>query len=203
MLDAVSKPSQDDHEAGELGEAMKEYRIEFVAGNQSTKGLQPTDGAFDDPASSIAPQWTSVLCFRPDSTFSMGTDQLDAAIGQTFSQDIAVGGPIIDQPLGDVLGDRLFEQRLDQRDFARAGGIHVDGQRKSSSIDQEHELGAFAPLGGTDEIAPLFAEANVPSAKLCSQSTAPRSSSWFNKRSQARSQRPLIDHSTKRRKQVT
>ncbi|MCE9605336.1 MAG: hypothetical protein K8U03_10595, partial [Planctomycetia bacterium] len=47
LLEAVSKPPQDDHEASELGEAMEEEGVELVAGNEPSEGLHPTDRALD------------------------------------------------------------------------------------------------------------------------------------------------------------
>ena len=61
-LEPVSKPPQDDHETSELGEAMEEEGVEFVTGDEPPEGLEPTDRAFDDPAFTIPPERSAVLC---------------------------------------------------------------------------------------------------------------------------------------------
>jgi hypothetical protein len=54
LLEPVSKPSEDYHHTGELGEAVEEKRVVLVSSNKSAKRVQATDGAFDDPAAAIA-----------------------------------------------------------------------------------------------------------------------------------------------------
>src|SRR5206468_2950860 len=83
---------------------------------------------------------------------------------------------VVDQPVGNLSRSRLIQQPLDQRDFGRAGGVYVDCERQAVSIDEEHELAAFAAFGGTNAITPFFAAANVPSAKPSFQLISPCSS---------------------------
>src|SRR6187431_1429254 len=182
---------------------MEEERVELVASHESSEGLEPADGAFDDPAFSITPQWSSVLGRRSNTAAAMRADQLDPTVSQSLTQGITVGSPVIDQPVGHVRCDGLIKQRLDQCDFSGAGRVYVDSQWQAVPIDQEHKLAAFAALGGANAISPFFADANVPSAKPSSQFSWPRSSSCWSKRSQASSQTPLKDHSANRRQQVT
>lgn len=78
-LESVSKPPQDDHHTNELGEVVKEERIEFVASHQSPERLQSADRALDDPPSTRTmsfvllprlvgpkrpPFWTRQTCHR-------------------------------------------------------------------------------------------------------------------------------------------
>jgi hypothetical protein len=133
----------------------------------------------------------------------MGTDQFNVVSGQTLSQRIAIGGAVIDEPSGNEGRDCLIQQWLDESNFRRGGAIDVDRQRQASAVDQKHELGSLSPLGRTNQITPFFAEANVPSAKPCSQSTSPCRSSCSSNRRHAWSHTPALDHSTKRRQQVT
>ena len=58
---------------------MKEERVEFVAGHQPSKGLQPTDRALDDPPLAVTAKWTTILGGRSDATSAMRTDQFDVA----------------------------------------------------------------------------------------------------------------------------
>jgi len=132
----------------------------------------------------------------------MRTNQFDPPVSQSLSQQITVGSPVIDEPIRYLRCDRLIEQRFDQRDFGGTGGVYVDCERQAIPVNQDHELAAFAALGGTNAIAPFFAAANVPSAKPSFQLICPRSSSCWINRSQAWSQTPLKDHSANRRQQV-
>ena len=54
---------------------MKEERVELVAGNQPSIGLEPANCAFDDPSLAVATQWPAILSGRPDAAPAMGTDQ--------------------------------------------------------------------------------------------------------------------------------
>ena len=58
-----------------------------------------------------------------------------------------------------------FQSCLDKGDFSRASTRCVDGERKTKSVCQSHELRAFAPLGGTHGCPPFFATMNVPSIR--------------------------------------
>src|SRR6476660_8446110 len=182
---------------------MKEESVEFVAGHQSAEGLEPTDCTFHDPAFSITPQRPSVLGCRPNTAAAMRTNQFDPPVSQSLSQRITVGSPVIDEPPRYLRCTGLIEQWLDQRNFGGIGGVYVDCERQAVPVDQDHELAAFAALGGTNAIAPFFAAANVPSAKPSFQLISPRLSSCWISRSQAWSQTPLNDHSANRRQQVT
>jgi hypothetical protein len=202
-LEPVSKPPQDDHEASELSEAMEEEGVELVAGDESAEGFEPTDRALDDPAFTIPPERSAVLRGRSFAAAAMRTDEFDAALGQACAERIAVGRPIVDQPVRQSIDDRLLEQRLDQSGFTEASAVDVDRERQSGAVDQEHELRALAALGRAVVIAPFLAAANVPSAKPSSHSTSPCRSSLRINRRQARSQTPSFDHCSKRRQQVT
>lgn len=104
----------------------------------------------------------------------MRADEFDAAICQPFTQWIAVGGAIVNQAIRNVIGDGFVEQRFDQADFGWAGTVDINCQWQAVALDEQHDLGAFATFGGTYEITPFFAEANVPSAKPSSHSMSPR-----------------------------
>src|SRR3569623_2758824 len=182
---------------------MEQKRVVLVASDQAAKVLQPADRAFDDPALSVATQGATILCGRADSPAAMWTDELDVACAKPFSHGITVGSAIVHESIGNVARDGAIEQRLDQIHFGHTRTFDIYAERKPAAIDQEHELGALAALRRTNEIAPFFAEANVPSAEPCRQSIPPCWSSLWTSRRQAFSQTPEADQVMKRRQQVT
>src|SRR5688572_5284318 len=182
---------------------MEEKSVELVARYQSPEGLEPADGALDDPAFAIAPQRATILSGWSLAATAVWADELDTTAGQSLPQRITVCSSVIDEPLRNVGGGGLIEQWLDQRYFRGTGSTYVDGQWQAVSIDQDHELAALAALGRTNTIAPFFAGENEPSANPSLQLICPCSSSRLSSRSQMRSQTPLRDHSANRRQHVT
>src|SRR6186997_352050 len=122
---------------------MEKKSVELVAGHESAEGLQPADGALNDPAFAVALQPAAVLGGGPHASSPMGADQLNPTLGQSLPQRITVGCAIIDQPTGNARRHGLIEQRLDQSYFGRAGGGHVDCQWQSVPVDEDHELAAL------------------------------------------------------------
>jgi len=78
-------------ETGEIGSAP------FVAGDESTKVLQPREEPFDLPAAPIAPERSAVLR-EVDAIRVMGRDQFDAAGGEGVVESIAVVRRIANEP---------------------------------------------------------------------------------------------------------
>ena len=181
---------------------MKEEGIEFVAGHEPSKGLEPTDRTFDDPPFTIASEPPTVLGWRANASLAMWADQLNVAISQTFTQRIAIRSAVIDEPSGNEGCDCLIQKRLDESNFRGASALDVDRQRQAGAVDQEHELGSLAPLGRTDQIAPFFAGANVPSAKTSCQSSWPSSSSSDKNARQMASHTPASSHSYRQPRRV-
>jgi hypothetical protein len=181
----------------------------LVSHHQPAEVLQPSDGAFDFPASLVAPELTSVLGF--DSfVAAIGADQLDAASLESCTQGIVVGGPIVNQSLrilswpasarpGD--GD-LRECRLDQRAFVRRRRGKLDSERHTLAVCHHHKLCTLAAFGLADFGTPFFAEANVPSANTSCQSSWPASSSSDRNARQIDNHTPASSHSRSRRQHV-
>jgi len=181
---------------------VKQVSVEFVARDQSAEVLQPTDRAFDFPATPIASQSSAILSGRLDSVAAMRADQLDAAPLQALTQWIAISSSIVDQVTRDSTKDSFYEQRLNECYFVRAGACRIGSEREALGVGKNHNLGALASLRLTDLMTPFFAEANVPSAKVSSLFTRPRRSRFRTNRVQAFSQMPASVHSRCRRQQV-
>ena len=93
---AVSKPSWHDHDAGELGKAVKEEGIIFVVGDKPSKRLQPDDGAFNNPAITIAAKCTAILRSGAHTPLAMRANKLNPAICQAFPEWVAICCSVID-----------------------------------------------------------------------------------------------------------
>jgi len=122
---------------------MEEKGVEFVACDESSEGLEQTDRAFDDPAFTITPQRWGVFGRRSFATATVRTDEFDAAVGQAFAERIAVGGPIVYQPVRQSSYDRLLKQRLDSSHFTGTIAVDVDGERQAAAVDKSM---SFEPL---------------------------------------------------------
>jgi len=181
---------------------MEEERIKFVSSDQSSKVLEPTDRPLNLPSSSISPKSTTVLFGGANTPTAMRANQFDVSLGQPITQLVAVGGFVVDKLVGNVICVGLIEQLLDEIDLCAVGRFYIDGERQTVAIGEDHDLGTLATFGLSDEVAPFFAEANVPSANPSFQLILPFWSNASSNRRKATSQISSQDHSAKRRQQV-
>ena len=147
----------------------------FVAGSDSPKRLQPGNGPLHTPATFVASQWTTILRLTFP-VFPIGGNHLDAELGELAElgiQTITVLGLVANESLRDIKAERRFKGVVDELDLGWAGTATVDGQRRTASIDHEHDLGAFAFFGGTDVRAPFLAALKVPSINASRRSSRP------------------------------
>ena len=81
---------------------MKEGTVDreraVVAHDQAPEVTEPGVGAFDNPASAVAPQRSAVLGRRFLSVAAMWHDKFDTSLPQPFAQGIAVIGFVGDHP---------------------------------------------------------------------------------------------------------
>ncbi len=85
----------------------------------------------------------------------MGRDHLDALLCEGCVERIAIVGLVADQVLWSRRNETRFQSRLDKGDFSRASTRCVGGDRKTKSVCHNHELRAFAPLGGAHGCPPF------------------------------------------------
>lgn len=173
-----------------------------MADKQSPRVLQPTDRAFDDPAMPIPPETAAVLSRRLLAVLPVRADQSHAATFQRITQPIRVGGLVVQQTLRPLSGDLNLHQCFNATDLGMTGGGGQAGDRRSPSIDQEHDLGALAAFGIADVGTPFFAGENVPSPMTWDQCSSFRRSIRTSKSFQASSSTPVSVHSLSRRQQV-
>jgi len=201
-LEAVSKPSHDDHEAGKLDESVKQIGVIFVARDEPAEVLEPADRAFDLPAVAVASELATVLSRRLLAILAMRTDEFNAATRQARSQVIVVGGQVVEEPARLFGEEATLQERLDQRRLVGTGAGDFGGQGKTATIGEDHRLGSLAPFGLADAQPPFFAEENVPSAIPASHWMRPSRSSVRSSLAQAFVQTPASVQSWKRRQHV-
>ena len=85
-------------------------RMIFVANDEATKVLQPTEGALNLPALSIAAQFAPVLNRRAAPIAAMGTDEVNSSLLESLAKWIAIGGAIIYQPARTTIQQPLLQQ---------------------------------------------------------------------------------------------
>jgi hypothetical protein len=198
----VSKPLQHSEQARKLSEALEEVRMVFVARDQATKVLQPSDRSLDLISSAVTPDFPTVLRRALHTASTMRTDKFNPTRRQPLTQRIAVGGFVVNQTLRLAMRDAAINQPFDQIHFRNVGRFRVDSQRQTFAVDEQHDLRSLAALGVTNLGAPFFAGENVPSAIASSQLIFPRSSSCFKSRDQATAKTPDSVHCLNRRQHV-
>jgi len=181
----------------------------FITNDQSSEVAYPGDAAFHLPAVFVSPQRSPILRGRLFAVGFMRTDQLNAALLQTFAQRIGVGGLVIDQssrifawPAATPGNRYLLQRRFDQRRLVRGRTGKLNSQRNTLAACHHHPLRTLAAFGFADAGAPFFAGANEPSAKVSSQSRRPCSSSSPRNCRQMFSQTSCSSQSRSRRQQV-
>ena len=184
--------------------------IAFPTDQQSAIISQPGKGPFHFPSSLVSPQLAAVMILLLLAVFPVRADQLDTATTQSPPMRVTVIGFVGDNPPGFLprtatpfTGHRDIVYRLfEERDFARGRRVQVVSQRNTLAVDHHHPLRTLAAFGLPDTVAPFFAGANDPSAKVSAQSSRPFSSNSARKARQTVSQTPWSSQSRSRRQQV-
>jgi len=185
-----------------------------MANSKPAELAEPGVGTFDDPTSLVASEFSTVLIASELVVLAVRHDEVDASLGQPFSQRIGVIGAVGDDAFGLLpgtafgAGDFEFGERgFRKRNFSRRGTFEPNSQRKTATVDQYHPLRALAALGFTDCGAPFFAGAKLPSTKLPSRNVSshfnrPSPSSAPSSARHASSQTSCSSHCFNRRQQV-
>lgn len=126
------------------------------------------------PSTPVATERTTVLGLRLSPRI-MGSDHLDAALGELSIETIAVVCTVADQFRGQRLHESRVEGVEDELRFMALTTRNPDGDRKAMAVCHCHDLGRFAASSDANLRAPLFAPAWVPSMNASVRSTLPRS----------------------------
>ena len=180
-----------------------------MAYEESAELTEPRVGAFDDPTSLVASEFSTVLVLFPLVVLPVRNDKFDASLLEPFAQRIGVVGSIGDHALrllpwpASGAGDLDFGERgFRKRNFCRRGTFEPNSQRKTATVDQYHPLRALAALGFTDRGAPFFAGAKLPSRNVSSHFSRPSPSSAPSSARHASSHTSCSSHCFNRRQQV-
>src|SRR5712691_9161521 len=194
---------------------MKECAVDckraVIANDQMAKVAEPSEGALDFPAPSIASEHSPILghWFAPIPT--MRCDQFDPALRLPLSQRVAVVTTAGDQaqrflPRSPGMGSAAYadarERRVGEPRFVRGCRTKVLSQRKTLAVDHHHPLRALAPLGFSDSSAPFLAGAKLPSRKDSLHCSCFRSLSSARNARQILSQTPCSSQSRSLRQHV-
>ena len=167
----------------------------FPSNNSPAEVMQPADGSFHDPTSSVSAELSLVRHWSMFSILSCWTNQVDATLRHASSQRIAIGRFVVDQSFRkDVCNHPAFKKSFNQHHLVDVGRFRVNRERKASAIYKEHDLCPFATTSRPDLITPFFADENVPSANVSEQSTFPLSCSFSRSRRRTSSMTPVSVH---------
>ena len=148
----------------------------FVAHHQASEVIQPGKQALDLPAALIPPEWTAVLSFGLGSIAPMRSNHLHAQLALKLPiQTVGVIGLVADQPLRGGRDKAPSQSGGNQPHLVWRSAFHVSGDRKTRSVCNCHDLGAFSTLRIADSRAPFFAGAKLPSMNVSRMSIPPRS----------------------------
>jgi hypothetical protein len=126
----------------------------------------------------------SILSAWLFTVYSMRRNQFHSAFfSKLLIKLIAVISFIADKPIGCILRKTTVYSRFNKFYLMGRSAFNVSGDRKTCSVCNCHDLGAFAALCLADSKPPFFASPKVPSIKASLVSIPPHSyrsctSSW-------------------------
>jgi hypothetical protein len=191
-------------------EALKDVKDAVIANLNAAEVLQPCIGAFDFPASSVAPQFAFVIEATVSNIAAIGCDQFGAAPFQPRTQRIGIVAAICDHaPQVRTRASSPFarhthrtERAFREAVFGDLRGRELRSDRYSAAVDHHHALRTFPATCFADCGAPFLAVMKVASRNASSQSSSLRSSNCPSNLRHAFSQMPCSSHILNRRQQV-
>lgn len=175
----------------------------FVSYNQSPEILEPSKKSLNFPSATIWPQLSAVLgfCFFP--VRFMWRNQLYTTIfHQFFIKRITVISLVANDFFRRIRSKTAIDRFFNKSHFMRGGAFNTSGDRKTRSVCNCHDLGAFAALCLADSKTPFFAGAKLPSMNASLMSIFPRSYRSLASSYKISWNVPRFVHSWKRRWQV-
>ena len=148
----------------------------FIAGHETAEVVQPGEEAFDLPAATVAPVLAPILFVVAPRT-PIGRDELDPALGRPGIELVAVVALFADQARDLAPEEAGRERGVDERGFGGICTCDSNGERKTSTVCDCQDLGAFPCAGESDGGAPVFAPAKVASMNASVKSYPPAAAS--------------------------
>jgi hypothetical protein len=181
----------------------------LMTNQQAAKLSEPRIGSFYDPSTLVSTEFPAVLIAPPLVVLSVRRNQINAALFEPLAKWIGVIATVGYDALRLLARAASWPWGADFRDcglrklnFTRRGTFEPNSHRKTFTVDQYHPLRSLAAFGLADCRAPFFAGAKLPSMKVSSHLSRPRSSSAPSSVRQAFSQTPSSCHRCNRRQQV-
>ena len=148
----------------------------LIANNESSKILKPSKKTFNFPSAFVSPKLPSVLRITFTAILPVRCDHLNATlIKEMLIKSIAVVGLIANDLIRSILRKAAVYGGFHQGYFMGRSALHVEGDRKTRSVCDCHDLGALAALCLADSKTPFFAGTKVPSMNASRMSIPPRS----------------------------
>ena len=148
----------------------------FVSHNNSPEVLKPSKQAFDFPSTPITPELSAILGRRLFASSAVWRDHLNAAFLQKLLiKAVTVIGFIANKLVRCIPGKTTVDSCLNKLYFMGRSAFHVSCDRKTTSVCDCQDLGAFAALCLADSKTPFFAGAKLPSMNASRISILPRS----------------------------
>src|SRR2546427_763844 len=127
--------------------------------------MQPSEKAFDFPATTVTAQLATVLG-QIQAVGAVGRDHANAVLApQLAVQGVAVVGRIADHSFRPSTGETVLEGAFDEFRFMRRSAGNVAGDRKTMAVCDRHDFTAFTSASRADSSAPFFAELKLASVR--------------------------------------
>ncbi|MDQ9172250.1 hypothetical protein Q8A64_18105, partial [Oxalobacteraceae bacterium R-40] len=130
-----------------MDEARKSLIVVLPTGHDASEFIQPGEHAFNFPAALVASEFASILRSGPDAIALVRRDQLNVIGCEPAIERITVVGTIPDKSPGSSHRDGFIDGSFDKGDEITASRSRVQGDWKTCSVRNCHELCTFAPLG--------------------------------------------------------
>ena len=156
----------------------------FVANNQSPEVLKPGKQTLNFPSAPITSEFPAILGRELFASSAMRSNHFNATLlKKLLIKAIAVIGFVTHKLVRRIASKTAINSCLDKLYFMGRSAFHMSGDRKTTSVCDGQDLGAFAALCLADSKTPFFAGAKQPSMKASRISIWPRSyrsstSSW-------------------------
>lgn len=155
----------------ELKESKEVGDMALISDDKAPIMAEPGEESFNFPSTFVATKRSAIL--GSGAVATVWCDHLDAQGIKVAVERVAVVGFVADQSLGQSDAERL-KGLSDQAHFCWRSACCANGERKTISICDGHDFGAFSPLGLSDVEPPFFAGLKVPSINASLRLSFPR-----------------------------